>query len=234
MTTIVNIKSGAKYDIYIGRANKTYNVEQSKWANPFIIGRDGDRFEVIDKYYNWLILQKPDLLKDLQEIDGKILACWCDYPNEDCHGRVLIELREKQILEQSIKKCLCIIAGSRHLYNYGLVVDVIKESGFKIDEIVCGCAKGVDSNGRIYGEKNNIPVKKFPAKWDDFTVKPCVIKTRYDGAKYNSWAGHIRNKEMAEYATHLILIHSNTSGSLSMKKLAKEKGLIIYEKVVND
>jgi len=129
----------------------------------------------------------------------------------------------------------CIIAGSRHLYNYGLVVDAVKESGFKIDEIVCGCAKGPDSNGKIYGQKNNIPVKDFPAKWDDFSVEPCFIKTRRGGAKYNSWAGHNRNKEMANYGSHLILIwDGKSSGSTSMKKLAKEKGLVIYEKIVHD
>lgn len=126
-----------------------------------------------------------------------------------------------------------IIAGSRRLTDYNLVIEAIQESGFQIDEVVCGCAKGPDTNGRIWAEKNNIPVKKFPAKWDDFTVKPCFIKTRYDGAKYNSYAGHNRNKEMAEYGTHLILIwDGKSSGSASMRKLAKENSLTIYEKIV--
>ena len=141
-------------------------------------------------------------------------------------------MKEDNSSEPKIK---CIVAGSRHLYNYGLVVDAIKESGFKIDQIVCGCAKGPDSNGKIYGQKNNIPVKDFPAKWDDFSVTPCFIKTRRDGAKYNSWAGHNRNKEMANHGSHLILIwDGKSSGSASMKKLAKEQGLVIYEKIVND
>lgn len=35
--------------VYIGRG--------SKWGNPFVIGRDGDRAEVITKYERWLRTQ---------------------------------------------------------------------------------------------------------------------------------------------------------------------------------
>ncbi len=38
--TIINLKK-EKYDVYIGRG--------SKWGNPFHIGKDGNRKEVIDK-----------------------------------------------------------------------------------------------------------------------------------------------------------------------------------------
>jgi hypothetical protein len=40
-TTVVNLKREA-YDVYIGRG--------SKWGNPFVIGPDGDRMEVLAKY----------------------------------------------------------------------------------------------------------------------------------------------------------------------------------------
>jgi len=73
-----------KYDIYIGRP--------SKWGNPFSIGKDGTREEVIEKYREY-ILNKPELLKSLPELKGKILGCWCD--PKPCHGDVLIELIEK-------------------------------------------------------------------------------------------------------------------------------------------
>ena len=80
---VVNIKK-SKYDVYIGRP--------SKWGNPFIIGKDGSRLEVVEKYRAW-ILSKPELLKDLPELKNKILGCWCA-PNV-CHGHILIELLEK-------------------------------------------------------------------------------------------------------------------------------------------
>ena len=126
-----------------------------------------------------------------------------------------------------------IIAGSRDITNYSYLEEAIADSNFRIDEVVCGCARGVDEMGKIWAEKHEVPVKLFPAKWNDFTVTPCHIKIRWDGAKYNSWAGHNRNKEMAQYSTHLILIHNNSSSSLSMRKLAKEYDLTIFEKIVS-
>jgi len=69
------------YDVYIGRP--------SKWGNPFSIGVDGTREEVITKYENW-VKNNPDLMRDLPELKGKILGCWC-YPKH-CHGDVLVEL----------------------------------------------------------------------------------------------------------------------------------------------
>ena len=82
MTTVVNLKQ-AKYDIYIGRG--------SKWGNPFKIGRDGNRTQVIEKYRSY-ILNKPELLNSLYELEGKILGCFCK--PKACHGDVLIELLE--------------------------------------------------------------------------------------------------------------------------------------------
>ena len=82
-TRIVNIKS-KKYDIYIGRP--------SKWGNPFVIGKDGTREEVIEKYKQY-ILRNERLLKDLPELKDKTLGCFCKpFP---CHGDVLVELLEE-------------------------------------------------------------------------------------------------------------------------------------------
>ena len=67
--------------IYIGRG--------SKWGNPFIIGRDGTREEVIEKYCYW-ILEQPHLLAALDELKGHDLVCFC-FPKM-CHGFVLREL----------------------------------------------------------------------------------------------------------------------------------------------
>lgn len=80
MTKVVHCKK-EKYDVYIGRP--------SKWGNPFIIGRDGTREEVIEKYREY-IMQRPDLLSDLHELKGKVLGCWCK--PKPCHGDVLVEL----------------------------------------------------------------------------------------------------------------------------------------------
>ena len=86
MTRVVHCKKEA-FDVYIGRPGK--------WGNPFTIGRDGTREEVIKKYKHWINYQ-PQLLEILkEELDGKILGCWCK--PEACHGDFLIELLEKVI-----------------------------------------------------------------------------------------------------------------------------------------
>ncbi|KKN66034.1 hypothetical protein LCGC14_0475120 [marine sediment metagenome] len=84
MTTKVVNKRKENYDVYIGRG--------SKWGNPFIIGIDGDREEVIKKYKAWA-LETPYLLRSLVELENKVLGCYCK--PLACHGDVLIELIEE-------------------------------------------------------------------------------------------------------------------------------------------
>lgn len=78
-TEVVNIKHD-DYDVYIGRG--------SKWGNPFIIGKDGPRSEVIKKYEKYLA-NNQFLLDSLEELRGKKLGCHCK--PLDCHGDVLVK-----------------------------------------------------------------------------------------------------------------------------------------------
>ena len=80
MSRVVN-KRKECFDVYIGRG--------SIWGNPFEIGKDGTREEVIAKYKEY-ILAKPELLARLPELKDKILGCYCK--PKPCHGDVLIEL----------------------------------------------------------------------------------------------------------------------------------------------
>lgn len=59
-----------------------------------MIGRDGTRSEVIEKYRAWILLQ-PKLMASLDELRGKVLGCWCR--PKRCHGEVLIELANRPI-----------------------------------------------------------------------------------------------------------------------------------------
>jgi ribosomal protein L37AE/L43A len=77
------------YDVYIGRPAR--GLKGSIWANPFHIGKDGTREEVVEKYREY-ILGNPELLARLEELRGKTRGCWCS--PERCHGEVLIELLE--------------------------------------------------------------------------------------------------------------------------------------------
>lgn len=67
---------------YIGRSGK--------WGNPFVIGKDGNRAEVIAKYRAWL-LARPDMVEVARrELAGKDLVCFC--APQACHGDVLLEV----------------------------------------------------------------------------------------------------------------------------------------------
>lgn len=63
MTTVVNIKHEIA-DVYIGRG--------SKWGNPFKIGKDGSRNDVINKYREY-VMQNKDLMDSLNELKDKKL-----------------------------------------------------------------------------------------------------------------------------------------------------------------
>jgi len=84
-TCVVN-RHYEEFDVYIGRG--------SDWGNPFRIGPDGDREQVIERYRHWLFARK-DLLARLDELDGKRLGCYCS--PQKCHGDVLLAaLKAKQ------------------------------------------------------------------------------------------------------------------------------------------
>ena len=80
MTTVVN-KNHTPFDVYIGRP--------SKWGNPFVIGRDGTREEVISKYAEWVVKQEH-LMAALGELKDKRLGCFCK--PLPCHGDFLANL----------------------------------------------------------------------------------------------------------------------------------------------
>lgn len=87
-TRVVNLNE-EPYDLYIGRADAQKGLLGSIWGNPFMIGRDGTRDEVLVQYRAW-ILEQPELLDRLPELKGKILGCWCK--PKRCHGDILLEL----------------------------------------------------------------------------------------------------------------------------------------------
>lgn len=115
-----------------------------------------------------------------------------------------------------------IIAGSRAAkYDperwQKAIVRAIGESLFRIDEVVCGCADGVDAFGEQWAREQRIPVKQFPADW----------------VRNGKRAGILRNCEMAQYADALIAVWDGQSPGTrhminQMAKLKKK----VYIKIV--
>jgi len=87
---VVNLRHAELGDaVYVGRAMPRRGLAESAFANPYRIGQDGDRAEVVAKYRSWL-LGRQELLQRLHELRGRRLACWCS--PEPCHADVLIAL----------------------------------------------------------------------------------------------------------------------------------------------
>jgi len=83
----------APYDILIDRT--------TIWGNPYS-HKEGTlakfkvktREESIEKYREY-ILDNPELLAKLSELQGKVLGCWCK--PQACHGDVLEELSNRKV-----------------------------------------------------------------------------------------------------------------------------------------
>jgi hypothetical protein len=66
-------------------------VRNIRGGNPFKIGRDGTREQVLDKYEDYLAA-RPELKERIaREFCGKDLACWCDL-DERCHADILLRI----------------------------------------------------------------------------------------------------------------------------------------------
>lgn len=85
------------YDVYIGRKNSYYNLEQSIFANPFPVKNNSnkERRQAIEAYrrYFYHKINDPCFKLEVEKLMGKTLACWC-HP-KPCHGNVIIEYLEK-------------------------------------------------------------------------------------------------------------------------------------------
>ncbi len=66
--------------MYVGRP--------SKWGNPFKIGKDGNREEVIAKFRLSLTDETKESIR--RELQGKNLVCYC--APKACHADVLLEV----------------------------------------------------------------------------------------------------------------------------------------------
>jgi hypothetical protein len=99
-----NLEEWMKNDnnVYIGRAGVVFvnNVrcpkKASEFANPYRIGKDGTRDEVLEKYRIYIenrLKTDENLLNELKKLEGKNLGCWCS--PDKCHGDILLEILTK-------------------------------------------------------------------------------------------------------------------------------------------
>ena len=179
------------------------------------------RDEAVSRYHEWLQIHfksdpavRTELLRlvDIYERTGElVLICWC--APLACHGDILKTAIEHLVEFRKAKRgdgLKVIIAGSRGISDVGKLERAIENCGFKIGEVVCGDAQGVDTMGAHWAKKEHIPVRHFPANWDR------------DGKS----AGFKRNVEMAQYADAVIALWDGQSHGTkhmidTMKRLGK-------------
>ncbi len=84
-----NVYVGRRGVVFVGGAR--WPPADSPWANPFKIGRDGDRAAVIERYRAYITDRVArGLTPPLATLRGKTLGCWC--APEACHADVLADL----------------------------------------------------------------------------------------------------------------------------------------------
>jgi len=113
-----------------------------------------------------------------------------------------------------------IICGSRKLFLEPIEVEhAVILSGFKVTELVCGMAKGVDMSGWKWADQKGIKIADFP-----------YLRL------YGKFGGHMRNQQMVEYADAWIGITDDsefTKGTKDCYDRAKKQNLKMYLHNIN-
>jgi YspA, cpYpsA-related SLOG family len=111
-----------------------------------------------------------------------------------------------------------IIAGSRSINNFDAIEQATSNCQFEITEVVSGGARGIDLLGEYWARKNQIPIKRFDADWNNLGRS----------------AGYTRNVLMSDYADALIAIWDGQSrGTKHMIQRMKIKGKLVYVFEIN-
>ncbi len=214
---IINIKSGEKYDVYCGRANKTYNLEESIFCNPFPITGYHNREYVINEFKSYFLHKvnnEPEFKQKVLELKGKTLGCWCKKLDEEvpCHCDIIVDYINNIENTQYYKpqKYKLAVIGSRGITQYTPIYKFLDDRIDKIELIVSGGCK-------------NSP-DEIAHNWCQVRGKPILIY-------YPDWngkgkrAGFDRNRLIIESSDNVVAFWDGTSnGTKNSIDIAKELG----------
>lgn len=110
----------------------------SKWCNPFKVHKHG-REEAIRLYSDFLE-SSPDLARELPQLAGRMLECWCK-AEEDCHADVLIKMfTERRAISQEKLESQA-VAGMKFLLLFSgpsdrtdSIANILRGFGADVDE----------------------------------------------------------------------------------------------------
>ena len=171
-TKVVNLRD-EKYDVYIGRRRG----EIGMFGNPFVIGRDGNREEVIAKYKEYFeeqVAKNGFFREKVEELRGKRLGCFCK--PEMCHGDVIVkwleeqESRESEQASDSKSSTTIGIVGSRRRdseSDYQQVRSAVLAIFRQGDILISGgCPTGADAFAQRLANELDARCYIYPAMWD--------------------------------------------------------------------
>ncbi len=218
---IFHIKQAPANALYCGRVNKTYNVEQSKWANPYVIGKDGDRAAVIEKHRLWINSQ-PELLAALPELKDKVLSCWCDVRKEACHCETLIELSESRHIRNWFSNMLPF---DKPLIYQGITFCTVENfyQAMKLDKT------NIRDRGFIASlpprqSKSEIKTLDLAAGWEDRRLAVMEYVLRHKFAKGTDWLRKLMLTRDAQGDYYEIVEWNNWNDKFFGKDLKTREG----------
>ena len=96
-----------------GHPDSSWDVEESKWCDPFHQRWDLTLKERRKKYRGY-VMSKPELMRSLSELRGKMLGCLCQ-SRHSCHSHVLVELVRKAFSQE---EDYCTKASKGNIYYF--------------------------------------------------------------------------------------------------------------------
>lgn len=107
-----------------------------------------------------------------------------------------------------------IIAGCRDCFDRWELEKAISTAPFKISEVICGKARGVDTMGREWAAYHGLRVHSYPAQWK----------------AYGNAAGPIRNQQMLDHPAEALLAvwDGKSRGTANMIAIAKARGIPVH------
>lgn len=102
MTTVINIKSGAHYDQYCGRAGRG---QDGYFGNPFRLPIGKPRGATLDRYRAYFynrIRNDAEFKRRVLELKDKTLGCFCK-PNA-CHCDIIAEYLDSNVIVSPLTK----------------------------------------------------------------------------------------------------------------------------------
>jgi hypothetical protein len=155
---------------YIGRG--------SPYGNRFVIGPDGDRDQVCNKFE---CEQLPDM--DVSALAGCDLVCFCA-PHR-CHGDSILLKANHRV----------VVFGGRKFSDRRWLYDVLDAAHArrKITCIIEGEMSGADRMARQWAEDRGVAVDPYPADWDNIERPGALVRRNTRGKLYDAAAGPYRN-----------------------------------------